>query len=159
MVVRAPFRPQPNERRAGRCGGPRRKNSYSRPKKSRPATALVVDDEWLIRWSIAEKLRDGGFQVVLASDGTEAIQHFRWGGVADVIVVDPVFPNVTELDFHLIARLRALAPSARLVVMTAGVSPELDSAARSEGADCVVDKPFDMNDLLNAIRGTELPVR
>ena len=44
--------------------------------KSRPPRVLVVDDEALLRWSVAETLGDQGWQVTEAADAKSAMVAF-----------------------------------------------------------------------------------
>ena len=158
MVVPMPRNRQTTPARRRVSGTPGRENFYTTRGKAHPRTVLIVDDEWLIRWALAETLRDDGSRVSLAATGAEALAYFRRGGAADVIVGDPVFPDVAELDLDLIGRLRAGAPDARIVVLTAGIASEASDAARRYGADDVLDKPFDLATLARAVRGPEASV-
>ena len=51
---------------------------------------LVVDDEQLIRWSLAERLREEGFDVIEAATAAEAVE--RAEGV-DVVLLDFTLPD------------------------------------------------------------------
>jgi DNA-binding response OmpR family regulator len=113
---------------------------------------LVVDDEWLVRWALTQLLADAGFDVMPALGGTEALAYLRLGGQADIVVIDPVLASGTELDLTLLENLRALAPHAPIVVMTAGASPEGERAVCRVGADGMVDKPFNMKQMLTRIQ-------
>jgi two-component system, NtrC family, response regulator AtoC len=94
---------------------------------------LVVDDEPLIRWSVAETLGEAGHQV------TE-----------DVVLLDFRLPDSNDLT--LLANVRRLAPAAAVVMMTAlGVS-EMIAGAEALGASRIVDKPIDMRDLPAIVR-------
>ncbi|HEY7789690.1 MAG TPA: response regulator [Vicinamibacterales bacterium] len=102
---------------------------------------LVVDDEWLIRWSLAEALNDAGYAVTQASDGQSAVQVLQEETV-DVVLLDYRLPDSSDLQ--LLSRLRSLAPDARVIMMTAYGSPEMTREALALGALRVVHKPFDM---------------
>lgn len=107
---------------------------------------LVVEDEPLIRWSIAETLAAMGHTVVEADDAESAIRML--GGMpepADVVLLDYRLPDSNDL--LLLATIRRLAPSSAVVMMTAHVTPDLTRGALDLGAYRVVDKPFDMHDL------------
>ncbi|HWO73418.1 MAG TPA: response regulator, partial [Dehalococcoidia bacterium] len=61
-----------------------------------PKTVLVVEDEVLIRWVIAEHLRDCGYRVIEAGSGDEAIDVLRRTGLTiDVVLSDVRMPGST----------------------------------------------------------------
>jgi two-component system, response regulator, stage 0 sporulation protein F len=103
---------------------------------------LVVDDEPLTRWSVAETLRDSGYAVAQAGDALQALESVRAKG-ADVVLIDALLPDSTDL--RVVSVLRRLSPESKIIVMTAYGSDALNREARSRGALTVLDKPFDMS--------------
>jgi DNA-binding NtrC family response regulator len=115
-----------------------------------PARVLVVDDEPLIRWSIAEALTDCGYTVVEAGTGRAAIQETAGASCPiGVIVLDFRLPDADDLS--LLRRLRSLAPGARIILMTAHGSREVAEEARALGAYGFVNKPFDMSAMASLV--------
>src|SRR5262249_19684910 len=115
-------------------------------KKSAPARVLVVDDEPLVRWCVAETLGARGYDVIEAGDGAGATQVLvddRDG--ADVVLLDYRLPDSNDLK--LLSNLRRLAPHAAVILMTAYWTPELAERAGHLGAFLVLPKPFEMNEL------------
>ena len=107
---------------------------------------LVVEDEPLIRWSIAETLARAGHTVLEADDAESAIRTLgEMPEPADVVLLDYRLPDSNDLT--LLATIRRLAPNSAVVMMTAYGTPEVTRAALELGAYGVVDKPFDMHDL------------
>ena len=115
-------------------------------KKSATPRVLVVDDEALIRWSLAESLTDAGYIVSEASDGASAVAQMSDGNEFDAIVLDYRLPDSNDL--HLLATIRGLQPAAAVVMMTAFGTPEVTSGALELGAYQVVPKPFDVHDMV-----------
>jgi DNA-binding NtrC family response regulator len=114
--------------------------------KSAALTALVVDDEPLVRWSIAETLRGRGYEVLEAGDGDGALHAIFEGDVVpDVVLLDLRLPDCTDL--RLLETVREILPNAPIILMTSFGSPEVTQRARELGAYAVLDKPFDLNDL------------
>ena len=105
-------------------------------------TILVVDDEPLVRWSVAETLGDCGYSVAQAGDALQALESVRAIG-ADVVLLDVRLPDSTDL--RVVSVLRRLSPASKIILMTAYGSDALDQEARSRGASTVLDKPFDMS--------------
>jgi DNA-binding NtrC family response regulator len=114
------------------------------------ARILVVDDEPLIRWSIAEALTDCGYAVVEAGTGRAAIQETSSGGRPfGVIVLDLRLPDSDNLS--LLTRLQSLAPGARIILMTAHGTGEVADEARALGAFGFVNKPFEMSAMASLV--------
>lgn len=113
--------------------------------KSSPRRVLIVDDERLIRWSLAESLTDAGATVVEASNGSEALRSVK-EAAPDVIVLDYRMPDSNDLT--LLASIRRLAPRSQVILMTAFGAPEVVMGALDLGAFCVVSKPFEVGRLV-----------
>lgn len=122
---------------------------------SRHLRVLLVEDEFLIRWSLAEVLEDAGHVVIQASDAAGARRALSSGPPPDVVLLDLRLPDVRH--FELLQEIQRLAPSAVVVLMTAHGSPELTAEALRLGVRRVLDKPFDMSGvertLLTAMAG------
>jgi DNA-binding NtrC family response regulator len=107
---------------------------------------LVVEDELLIRWSIAETLIHAGHSVVEAADGATAIRLLSAPeGPIDAVLLDFRLPDSNDL--RLMAQIRQLVPDSALILMTAFGTPEVTQGARDLGAYAVMSKPFEMHDL------------
>jgi ATP-dependent Lon protease len=106
---------------------------------------LVVDDELLIRWSMAETLTAAGHSVVQARDGRTAIEALATMPEVDVVLLDYRLPD--SHDLALLRNIRRTAPEAAVVMMTAHGTTEMVNGALALGAQRVMVKPFDMSDL------------
>jgi two-component system, NtrC family, response regulator AtoC len=114
--------------------------------KSTAARVLIVDDESLVRWSLAETLGASGYAVTEAKDGASAIQALTvLRGGTDVVLLDLRLPDADDL--RILAAMRQLSPEVPVIVMTAFGTPELLNEALRLGAFAVIDKPFDMIDV------------
>jgi DNA-binding NtrC family response regulator len=115
------------------------------------ARVLVVDDEPLIRWSVAETLSASGMTVIQAHDGASALAQLRAAAEPfDAAVVDLRLPDVDDLT--LVAGIRELSPSSAVVVMTAFGTPEITAQARALGASHILNKPFELSHLLAIVQ-------
>lgn len=114
--------------------------------KSTGPCVLVVDDEPLIRWSLAQTLADLGYFTVEAGDARSALAAATGSTrPIDVVLLDFRLPDSNDLT--LLARLRDLIPCSRIIMMTAFGTPEMTQAARDLGAFEVVGKPFEIAEL------------
>ena len=118
--------------------------------KKFPLRVLIVDDEMLMRWSIAETLRASGHIVFEASDGAAAVRALADGSAPDAILLDYRLPDSNDLA--LLARIRHLAPLTPVVLMTACGTPTLFTQARELGAADVLIKPFDIHELERVVQ-------
>jgi CheY-like chemotaxis protein len=120
------------------------------PEKSARRRVLIVDDEPLIRWSIAETLGDRGCAAVEAADGHDALQTLSESSESfDVVLLDFCLPD--SRDLSLLSRIRALLPGVPLILMTAYVTAEIVQAALDLGAYRVINKPFEMDELAQLV--------
>jgi DNA-binding response OmpR family regulator len=110
---------------------------------------LVVDDEPLIRWCIAETLGAAGFGITEAQDGASALRALADMPEPDVILLDLRLPDSSDLG--LLKKIRSVAPAAAVIMMTAFGTPEVTTAALELGARAVLTKPFDMEDLEHVV--------
>ena len=112
----------------------------------RALRVLVVEDELLIRWAIAETLAQAGHTVIEAQDGATAIRALKNDAEGvDAVVLDHRLPDSNDLT--LLANLRRLSPESVLVLMTAFGTPEVVKGALDLGVNHVLHKPFEMHDL------------
>jgi two-component system response regulator AtoC len=114
-------------------------------KKSPAGRILVVDDEPLVRWSIAETLRAGGYDVAEAGDADSALRALIEDAPPDAVLLDLRLPDCSDL--HLLETIKLIRPGMPVVLMTAFGTPELVAEARRLGAYAVLDKPFDLTAL------------
>ena len=115
--------------------------------KCQPSPVLVVDDEALMRWSVAETLGEQGWQVTEAVDGVSALDAFPEIAQAQgVVFLDLWLPDSNDL--HVLAAMHEQSPGTPVILMTAHGTPDLVDQARALGAFAVIDKPFDLNELI-----------
>ena len=113
-----------------------------------PRTALVVDDEALIRWSVSEGLSDAGWHVRQAGTGADARAALDALGDAPVVLVlDLRLPDVSDLS--LVEYVRRTRPDAPVILMTAHGGPDLARTAAALGVYRLVGKPFDIGTLVS----------
>jgi DNA-binding NtrC family response regulator len=107
---------------------------------------LVVDDEPLIRWSVAETLGARGYEVVETGDASGARSAVaKDSNDFDVVLLDFRLPDSDDLS--LLASIRRDSPHAQVILMTAFSRPEVVRGALDLGAYRVVNKPFEMQDI------------
>lgn len=91
-------------------------------------TALLVDDEDLVRMSTADMLADLGYDVTEASSGEEALRLIKAGMRFDLLVTDHLMPGMTGTD--LAAAIRSMRPDTSVLLVSGyaeneGIAPDL----------------------------------
>jgi two-component system response regulator AtoC len=138
-IQRVPAEPEPDMR-----------NISLMTKKSAPSV-LVVDDEALIRWSLAEMLGERGYTVTEAGDGRMAVAAIENAEEPfDVVLLDYRLPD--SADLRLLEKVRHLAPTSQVIMITAHNSPELAQGATALGAYRVISKPFEVESLAALVK-------
>jgi DNA-binding response OmpR family regulator len=112
---------------------------------------LIAEDENLIRSSLTQALRKDGFLVVEAKDYREALERLK-EETCDLAVVDLYLEDGMH-GLALIKEVHRLSPSAKVIVITAFGTEEIKEAVMKEGIDRFYDKPFEIADIKNAVRG------
>ncbi len=116
----------------------------------RPETVLIVDDEELIRDTVALALGDEGYTVVVAEDGRQALELARQAERVDLIVLDLMLPHINGLD---LCRLLRREGNGVPILMLTAKSSETDRVVGLEvGADDYLAKPFGMRELIARCR-------
>lgn len=94
--------------------------------KSLQQTVLLVEDEVLIRWAMADALEEAGYVVLEASNVLEAIAHLGRTEAIDVVVTDVDMPGA--LDGLDLARMVAeCAPRIDIIISSGRCHPARDT--------------------------------
>ena len=132
--------------------------SWSMSTHFSPLRVLVVDDEPLISWSLAETLTECGDVVTKAATGAGTIRALAAARQpVDVVLLDYKLPDVHNLS--LLATVRSLWPASRVILMSAYATPEIAKQALAMGACGVIMKPVDMRDVPALVHGVAISGR
>jgi CheY-like chemotaxis protein len=113
-----------------------------------PIKLLLVDDNDDVREITALLLRDGGYEVIQASSGTDALAALDADPAIDLLIVDFAMPGMSGVK--LLEQARARSPRIKVVFITGYVEPPwLEGKFAGE---IVVKKPFTMEQLAPAVR-------
>ena len=114
------------------------------------STVLVVDDDPDIQIMLQEVLRDEGYDVRLASNGREALEHVERER-PDLIVLDLMMPVMDGRQFYQQFRARQPAGYGRVPVLLVSAGYGLRETARELGSDGYLPKPFDLDALMRQV--------
>jgi CheY-like chemotaxis protein len=118
------------------------------------ARILIVDDETSVILVLREMLTRLGYDVVSASEATQALGLVSMGYI-DLVVTDLVMPNMNGVE--LVAELKKRMPELKIMAISGGSLEEGPDGylnqAQKAGADCCLKKPFTLNALSEMVKG------
>jgi two-component system chemotaxis response regulator CheY len=109
---------------------------------------LVVDDSALARRALRRILEPEGYEVMEAEDGLIALERYALER-PDVVMLDLVMKGMYGLE--VLTKLRQLDPDARVLVVSADVQVSSHLLVAEAGAKGFVNKPFDREQILQAL--------
>jgi CheY-like chemotaxis protein len=111
---------------------------------------LVVDDHDPTRQTISRMLEAGGFEVLQASSGTEALARLsRESDDIDIVLSDVTMPGMTGIDLSY--QIRELYPSMPVAIVSGDVS-ELERSIIGRSDVPFIKKPFHAESLFSAVK-------
>lgn len=114
------------------------------------ATLLIIDDDEVVRASLAAYLEDSGFKVLQASNGLQGLEVFQQAK-PDLMICDLRMPQVDGLE--LIRRINALGVEVPVIVVSgAGVMNDAVEALRLGAADYLIKPLEDLAVLEHSVR-------
>ena len=115
-------------------------------------TVLLIDDDEIVVDVSEMILKNSGYDVVIAKSGKEAIEVYKENhSKIDMVILDMLLPDMGGGDTY--DRLKKINPGIK-VLLASGY--DIDYQGRDimeRGCDGFIQKPFNMNELLEKIRG------
>ncbi len=112
------------------------------------ATVLVVEDEASFVEALTIGLRREGFDVVVATDGAQALDMFD-ETAPDLVLLDVMLPRISGIDVCRQLRKKTQVP----IIMVTAKGAEIDTVVGLEvGADDYVTKPYRLRELVARMR-------
>lgn len=112
---------------------------------------IVVDDEALLRWAVAESLTSAGFAVCQGESAADALRCLEKAAESPlVIVLDLKLPDSNDLS--LARQVMSIRPDAPVIIMTAHGSAQDKAEAEAAGVFKFIQKPFDLTEMTTVVR-------
>ena len=110
---------------------------------------VLVEDDALVRKLLEKRLLNAGWQVSALRDGRGLLALIA-EQAPDLILIDLGLPHIDGLA--LVEELRATGIDTPVMVLTAYDLPHLHATVRSTGANELVQKPYDQEELIHRMR-------
>jgi DNA-binding NtrC family response regulator len=110
---------------------------------------LIVDDETNMRRTLADILRDEGYEVTTAATGEEAVELCSRGNFG-IVLMDVRMPGMDGVEAF--RRIRRHQEGVRVILMSAYGLEDLKQAALDEGAVAFLSKPLNLEQAVKLIR-------
>jgi DNA-binding response OmpR family regulator len=110
---------------------------------------LLIEDDALVRKLLEKRLQLAGWEVTALRDGSQLLDRMA-ERPADLVLIDLGLPGVDGLS--LVEQLRVHGTTAPILVLTAYELPHLHATVRGVGANDLVQKPYDQEELLEKMR-------
>jgi two-component system, OmpR family, alkaline phosphatase synthesis response regulator PhoP len=117
-------------------------------------TILVVDDDTAILDMIAQVLIEGGYQVLTANNGRTAVDLAHQQRPR-LILLDLMMPEMN--GWQVIDELRASPQTLPIPILLLSARREMARTADELGVTAYLEKPFDLDDLLDRVQHILMP--
>jgi CheY-like chemotaxis protein len=110
---------------------------------------LVADDDQESRDLLCEVLEANGYTVCTVADGRAAREVLSRDGEYRIVIADLQMPNESGLE--LLRKLRQQNSKHEIILMSSFISGTERKAAKALGAHALLDKPFQLSELLRTV--------
>lgn len=120
------------------------------------AKVLIVDDQKGIRNLLKEVLAELGYEAEVASSGAEAVQAVS-KGIFKLVLLDFKMPGFN--GFETTQMLKEICQDLKIILMTGFYDSFLLEEARNHGANGVLHKPFNLEEIQKILEETFIKER
>lgn len=111
---------------------------------------LLAEDEPVLRMLVSDTLEDEGYEIEVACDGEEALDHIKSQDY-DLVILDHMMPKLTGLE--VITEVRAIPQkrNLKILMLSAKSQYQEQEKVRLAGADEFMSKPFSPIELVRKV--------
>ena len=120
-------------------------------------TILVIDDDPIVRSTIARILERRSYRVLTAENGVKGLRLFA-DERPDLVITDIIMPEMEGIGTLL--EMRRERPDAKVIAISGGGrlgNTDFLDMAKKLGACAVIEKPFDAHELLSRVAAALSP--
>ncbi|HEO8419297.1 TPA: response regulator [Yersinia enterocolitica] len=110
---------------------------------------LIVDDQFGIRILLNEVFQKEGYKTFQAANGNQALEIVT-SEFPDLVLLDMKIPGMDGIE--ILKRMKKLNQDIRVIIMTAYGELDMIQEAKDLGALTHFAKPFDIDDLRDAVK-------
>lgn len=114
-------------------------------------TVMTVDDSASLRQMVSVVLRGGGYDVIEAVDGQDALAKLK-GQELDLFLTDVNMPKMDGLQLTRQLRTMPQYKFVPVILLTSESRPEKKQEGKAAGATAWIVKPFDPDQLLTVVK-------
>ncbi len=119
-------------------------------------TIMIVDDSASIRQVVSIALKGGGYDVLEACDGKEALNKLK-GQKIHLIITDVNMPNMDGITFVQEVKKLPDYKFTPMMMLTTEAAEDKKQAGKAAGAKAWLTKPFQPQTLMTAVSKLVLP--
>lgn len=112
---------------------------------------LLVDDDSNLRDMLRAMLEIGGFDVVEAEDGLDALEKLD-EIMPDIVVLDVMMPNMDGVSLCKQLRSDAEFVSLPIIMLSGKTQQQAVEEGLAAGANCYLRKPITVEELIRSVR-------
>ncbi|MEK9727544.1 MAG: response regulator, partial [Candidatus Margulisiibacteriota bacterium] len=124
---------------------------YQPVKNLQKKTVLIVDDDEYNTQTLEVLFHSDGFRTISASQGQQALRLIDSLDIIDIIILDlrmPVMDGFGVLDELKASQKMKDTP---VMILSANITPNVSERLRGYNVNAIVEKPFDMDDLVGHV--------
>ncbi len=111
----------------------------------RPASVLVIDDEYLLGHTLQMTLTE--HRVIVESDAAAALRRIENGERFDLVLCDLMMPGMDGIELHRRLSLTLPEEANRIVFFSEGAQTGRVEAFLRRAPNLLIEKPFDIDSL------------
>lgn len=109
---------------------------------------LIVEDESLIGWSMANALGKAGYEPEVVECGEDAVEKIRGGGI-ELVISDYRLPRMDGVD--LATRVKEISRTLPVIMISADEELGTEEIDPDRSIDYFVDKPFNLHEIVTLV--------